>query len=122
MPHSNETRSRSNTLKDASSISIAGFCFRSCVCPQSSVLSWAHQSHSASPCQFIKQRLRLLQIARVEALCEPAVNRSEQFTPFSHLALVTPEACEAHGGAEFPGFGLLLACNGERTLEVRLRF
>ena len=54
-----------------------------------------------------QQRLRLLQITCVEALSEPAVNRSEQFARLLHLALVTPEAREAHCGAEFPGFGLL---------------
>ena len=40
---------------------------------------------------------------------------------FPHLALVAPKAREAHGGAEFPGFGLLLACDRERTLEMLLR-
>ena len=35
-----------------------------------------------------------------------------------HLALVAPEAREAHGGAEFPGFGLLLTSNGEGELEI----
>jgi hypothetical protein len=39
-----------------------------------------------------------------------------------HLVLVTPEACEAHGGAEFPGLGLLLAADEESALEVRLCF
>jgi hypothetical protein len=38
-----------------------------------------------------------------------------------HLALVAPEACEAHGGAELPGFGLLLARDLQCTLEIRLR-
>jgi len=38
------------------------------------------------------------------------------------LALVTPEAREAYGSAEFPGLGLLLLSESERTLEVRLRF
>jgi hypothetical protein len=37
-----------------------------------------------------------------------------------HLALVAPEACEAHGGAEFPGLGLLLT--GESALEIRVPF
>jgi hypothetical protein len=36
-----------------------------------------------------------------------------------HLALVAPEAREAHGGAEFPGFCLLLTSDSERTLEIR---
>ena len=48
--------------------------------------------------------------ARVEPFSEPAVDRSEQVASLLHLALVTPEAREAHCGAEFPG------C--ERTLEI----
>ena len=72
--------------------------------------------------QLVQQRLRLLQIARVEAFGEPPVNRSQQFARLLHLALVAPEACEAHGGAEFPGFGLLLASNCERVLEIGFRF
>src|SRR4029077_17057959 len=68
--------------------------------------------NSASHRQVIQQRLRLLQIARVEPLRKPPVNRSEQFACLLHLALVTPEACEAGGSAEFPGFGLLLAGDG----------
>jgi hypothetical protein len=39
-----------------------------------------------------------------------------------HLALVAPEPCEAHGGAEFPGFGLLLAGDREGALEICFRF
>ena len=56
-------------------------------------------------CKLGEQRLRLLEIAGLEPLSEPAVNRSEQFACLAHLALVAPEACEADGGAEFPGFG-----------------
>jgi hypothetical protein len=48
--------------------------------------------------QLIEQRLRLLQIARVEPLGEPAVNRSEQFACLLQPALVAPEAGEAHCG------------------------
>jgi len=36
------------------------------------------------------------------------------------LALIAPELRQAHGGAELPGFRLLLACNRERSLEIRL--
>ena len=42
---------------------------------------------------------RLLQIARVEPLSEPPVNRSQQFARLPQLALVAPKACKAHGGA-----------------------
>jgi len=38
----------------------------------------------------------------------------------SRRTLIAPEACEAHGGAEFPRFGLLLAGDGEGTSEIRL--
>jgi hypothetical protein len=55
--------------------------------------------------QLLQQRLRLFQIARVELLRKPAVNWSKQFACLLHLALVAPEEHEAHGGAEFPGFG-----------------
>jgi hypothetical protein len=64
--------------------------------------------------QLLQQRLRLLQIARVEPLREPPVHRSKQFARLLHLALVTPEACEAHGGAEYPGF-----CKRTRSLALR---
>ena len=47
--------------------------------------------------QLLEQRLRVLQIARVKALGEPAVDRREQFARLLHLALVAPEAGEAWG-------------------------
>jgi hypothetical protein len=71
--------------------------------------------------QLLQQRLRLLPIARVEPFGEPAVDRSQGFARFLHLALVAPEARKAHGGAEFPGFGLLLACDREGLLEIGCR-
>ena len=51
--------------------------------------------------QLLQQRLRLLQIARVEPFGEPAVDRSEQFARLLRLALVAPEAGEAGGSAKF---------------------
>jgi len=48
--------------------------------------------------QLLEQRLRLLQVERVEALRKPAVNRRQQFASLLRLALVTPEASEAHCG------------------------
>ena len=44
----------------------------------------------ASP--TLQQRLRLLQIARVEPLRKPPVNRSKQFACLLHLALIAPGA------------------------------
>ena len=69
---------------------------------------------------LLQQRLRLLQIARVKAFSEPPLNRSKQFARLVHLTLVAPEACEAHCGAEVPGFGLLLARDRECALEMHL--
>ena len=54
--------------------------------------------------------------------CGADVHRRQQFARLLHLPLVAPEACEAHGGPEFPGFGLLLACYSKGALEVRFRF
>jgi hypothetical protein len=67
-----------------------------------------------------QQRLGLFQIARVEPFREPPVNRSQQFARVLHLALRAPEACEAYGGAEFPGFGLLVAGDRQCALETCL--
>jgi hypothetical protein len=72
--------------------------------------------------QPFQQRLRVLQIARLEPFSEPAVNGSEQSVSLLRLALIAPEACEAHGGAEFPGFCLLSASGGECALEVCFGF
>ena len=44
--------------------------------------------------QLVEQRLRLLQIERVEALGEPAVDRSEKLASLIPLALIAPEARE----------------------------
>ena len=43
----------------------------------------------------------LLEDRRVEALREPVVGRREQIAGFGALALVTPEAGEAGGSAQF---------------------
>ena len=63
--------------------------------------------HDALDQEASSSRLRLLQIARVKPFSEPAVDRSQQFASLLRLALVTPEAREAHCGAQFPGLGLL---------------
>ena len=75
-----------------------------------------------SDVQLIEHGLGLLQVERFEAFGEPAVDRSEQFSSLLRFPLITPEPRHAHGGAEFPGFGLLLTCNRERTLEMSFSF
>jgi hypothetical protein len=56
----------------------------------------------ASSRQFVEQRLRFLQVERVEPFCEPPVDRSEQFAGLLRLPLIAPEPRHAHRGAEFP--------------------
>src|SRR5580693_6109777 len=70
----------------------------------------------------MEQHLRLLQIARVEAFCEPPVNRSKQFASLVRLTLVTPEACEAHGGAQLPGLCLLGTSYRKCMLKIAFCF
>ena len=76
-----------------------------------------HQTLS-SVVQLVEQRLGLLQIERVEAFGEPAVDRSENFSGLIPLALIVPEPRHGRRGAEFPGFSLLLTRNRERALVV----
>ena len=52
--------------------------------------------------KFCEQRFRLLQIERLKTFSEPTVNRSQQFARLLHLALVAPEACEAHSFVVLP--------------------
>ena len=42
-------------------------------------------------CECVKQRLRLFQIARIEAFCKPAVDRSEKLASFLPLTLIAPQ-------------------------------
>jgi hypothetical protein len=72
--------------------------------------------------QLVKQCFRLFQIARIKPFSKPAVDRSEKLASLLPLALVAPEPRHAHCGAELPGFGLLLARNGERAVEIGFRF
>ena len=51
-----------------------------------------------------QQRLRVLQIARLEPLSEPPVNRSQQFARFPHLALIAPEACKTYRRRQLKAF------------------
>jgi hypothetical protein len=46
----------------------------------------------------LQQRLGLLQVGRVKAFGEPAVDRRQQRMGFALLTLLLPQASEAHGG------------------------
>ena len=79
---------------------------------------WARpidSSHLATPLQGFSSSSSALASFRssvLEAFRKPAVNRSKQFASLLRLALVTPEAGEAYGGAEFQDF----ACWTDATL------
>jgi hypothetical protein len=57
--------------------------------------------------KLIKQRLRLLQVERIEAFGEPAVDRCEKIVGLVPLALITPEVRQARRRAQLPGLCLL---------------
>ncbi len=49
--------------------------------------------------KLLKEALCLLQVGRIEALGEPAVDLGEALPCFLHLTLLPPEATEVQGGA-----------------------
>src|SRR5262245_34825444 len=55
---------------------------------------------SARGGEVLKYRLGLLQVGRVKALGEPAVDRGEQLTGLGALALLLPQARQAHRRAQ----------------------
>ena len=63
-----------------------------------------------------EQRLRVDQVARVEAFGEPGVDRGEQVARFGALALIAPEAREARRGPQLKRARPLLAGDGEGTV------
>ena len=48
-------------------------------------------------------------IGCVETFGEPTVNRRKQIMSFGPSALLAPQPSQAHRGAQFEGFGLLLS-------------
>jgi len=50
--------------------------------------------------QFVQQRLRILQIGRIKTFCKPTIDFRQQFAGLSPLALLLPQAREAHSGAQ----------------------
>ena len=66
--------------------------------------SWFMQSF-----QGLKQGPGVLEVSSVKALGEPAIHRRQESPRLGTLALVLPQAAEAHGGAEFQRFCLLAA-------------
>ena len=85
--------------------------------------SWANKRHFPgtqrrsrnwlSGMQFIEQDLDLFQIVCIEALDEPAVDRSEKLAGLLLLALIAPQACEAGSRAQLKRPGLLAPRHGQ---------
>src|SRR5262249_53877457 len=75
------------------------------------------KSESPGSGQLVEQRLRLHEVARVEALGEPAVNRGEEVACLGALALALPEPREARRGAQLEGLCLLCPRDVERAAE-----
>ena len=70
--------------------------------------------------QLVEQRLCLFQIGGVEALGEPAVDRSEQIARFGSPALFAPQPGEARRGAQFIGLRLLPSRDAQCLFEGAL--
>jgi hypothetical protein len=71
--------------------------------------------------QGLQQRLCVLQVGGVKALGKPTVDRRKQFVCLGPLALLLPEASEAHGGPQLQRLGLLAAGQGEGPLQPGFR-
>src|SRR5262249_44467649 len=72
-------------------------------------------------CQRLQQRLGLLQINRVKALAEPAVDLCQELVGFSTFALALPQSTQAHRRAQLQGSRLLAAGHGESLTKTGFR-
>src|SRR5208282_309341 len=72
--------------------------------------------------QLVEQSPGLLQIERVEALGEPAVDRSEKSSGCVALTLSAPQPRHAHRRAQLEGLCLLLPSDRDGTLKICFRF
>jgi hypothetical protein len=70
--------------------------------------------------QLVKQGFGLLQIQRVKARGEPAVDRGEKIVRLPRFALVAPEAGHTHRCAQFPGLSTASA-RSKIGLSLRVR-
>lgn len=72
--------------------------------------------------QFFDQCFRLSQIFRIKPRGEPAVDLRQHVVGLVVLALQPPQPSEVHRGAEFQGFGLLLASDVPSFQKISLGF
>jgi hypothetical protein len=71
--------------------------------------------------KLIKKGFGVLQVGGVKSLGEPLVDRRQQVIGVLTLVLLPPQMDQACGGAEFPGFGLLISGYGERFVVPGFR-
>ena len=70
-------------------------------------MRYPRRSKGARSCRFIKQRLRLLQVRRIETFGEPIVDRTEQITAFARL----PWSRQSRASSHIEEFRILTACD-----------
>jgi hypothetical protein len=70
--------------------------------------------------QGFPQGFGLLQVGGVKSLSEPAVDLGQALMGIDALALLLPQAGEARGCTQLPGFGLLASGNGEGAPLLQL--
>ena len=68
--------------------------------------------------QRVQQCLRIFQVRRIKAFGEPPVDRCQEVMGFLALALLLPETRQAGGGPQLPGFGSLVAGQGQGLVEA----
>src|SRR6516164_7399231 len=71
--------------------------------------SWGHSTGSRR--QLVEQGLRLLEVRRVKALGEPAVDRPEEVRRSDAVAASSPQPGEVGGGTQFERARSLRTCH-----------
>src|SRR6266853_3692485 len=71
--------------------------------------------------QRVQQRLGLLQVSGVEALGEPAIDWGQELVGFGALALLLPQARQAHRRPQLQRLGLLAAGHIDRLAKTTFR-
>ena len=72
--------------------------------------------------QLLQQRLGILEISGIKPLGKPVVHRCQQIVGVLTLVLALPQAGQAGGSAEFPGFGVLVLGDCEGLVEAGFGF
>src|SRR5262249_22631094 len=70
--------------------------------------------------QLTEQCLGFLEVGGIKTLGDPAVDRSEQVVGLGALALLLPQAAEAHGRAQLQRSGVLATGHGEGLTKTLL--